>query len=510
MRAAIYCRLSDEDRDKLSAQDDSASIANQKAMLVKFADSSGWSIVDIYSDDDCSGADRQRPEFNRLLSDARAGKFDIVLCKSQSRFTREMELVERYIHGLFPELGIRFISLVDHADTEDAGNKRGRQISGLVNEWFLEELSDNIKAILTSRRRRGYHIGSSAPYGYRKDPEQRGHLIIDPEAASTVREIFSRYLEGWGKQAIARKLNEQGVPNPTAYKRIHGLTKSKKGESSLWTPVTITGILTNEVYRGHLVQGKQGTTSCKDPKKRVYPREDWIIVRGTHEPIISREVWDKAWERMENSKVPSQRGTEGIFSGKVRCLQCGGAMASTKNGTKRGFRCRRHGLSRQACPGSWISLPKLERTVMAQLKILSEDWLDREQLEAGIDPFPELRRERYRLEAQLRTLEKKISGGQSQMRSRYLDKVRGSISGEAYSAWILRLSEEKEAWEKEMEGCREGLKDLEGIRTAWDVEQYLDSRRLTREMVSILIHRIYIGWRDQAAKDTPVEIHWNF
>ena len=159
MKVAIYCRLSAEDRDKLSIEDDSGSIQNQKAMLIKYASSNGWTIYDIYSDDDYAGTDRSRPEFNRLIEDASDRKFDIVLCKSQSRFTRELELVEKYINGLFPRIGIRFVSLVDSADSESKGNKKARQINGLVNEWFLEELSENIRSVKTSQRLRGYHIG---------------------------------------------------------------------------------------------------------------------------------------------------------------------------------------------------------------------------------------------------------------------------------------------------------------------------------------------------------------
>ena len=225
MNVAIYCRLSEEDRDKLSEHDDSASIQNQKAMLIKYASHNGWTIHDIYSDDDYAGTDRNRPEFNRLILDAQARKFNIVLCKSQSRFTRELELVEKYINGLFPRLGIRFVSLVDSADTENKGNKKARQINGLVNEWFLEELSDNIRSVLTSRREQGYHIGSFAPYGYKKDPDRKGHLIIDPDAAAVVQEIYSLFLAGTGKQGICRTLNERGVPNPTEYKRLHGMVR---------------------------------------------------------------------------------------------------------------------------------------------------------------------------------------------------------------------------------------------------------------------------------------------
>ena len=192
-------------------------------MLLEYAAQHSWEVYDIYSDDNYTGSDRNRPAFTRLLEDAEDRRFDIILCKSQSRFTRELELVEKYINGLFPIWGIRFISLVDNADTSNKGNKKARQINGLVNEWYLDDMSENIRAVLTSRRKGGFHIGAFAPYGYKKDPEQRGRFLIDEEAAAVVREIFTLFSQGYGKTAIARLLNERGIPNPTEYKRLHGL-----------------------------------------------------------------------------------------------------------------------------------------------------------------------------------------------------------------------------------------------------------------------------------------------
>ena len=203
-KVAIYCRLSEEDRDKKHDTDESGSIQNQKAMLLEYAGKQGWELYRLYCDEDCTGADRRRPEFNRLLQDAEQRRFDIVLCKTQSRFTRELELVEKYIHGLFPLWGIRFVSVVDNADTENKGNKKSRQINGLVSEWYLEDLSENIRSVLDNRRRSGFHIGAFAPYGYKKDPEKKGHLLIDEEAAAVVREVFTRFAQGCGKTAIAR------------------------------------------------------------------------------------------------------------------------------------------------------------------------------------------------------------------------------------------------------------------------------------------------------------------
>ena len=235
-KVAIYCRLSEEDKDKLNKTDDSNSIQNQKSMLLQYAMQQGWEVYNIYSDDDYAGADRKRPEFNRLLQDAEDGKFDIVLCKTQSRFTRELELVEKYIHGLFPLWGIRFIGLVDNADTDNKGNKKARQINGLVNEWYLEDMSESIKSALTIRRQNGHHIGAFALYGYMKDPDKKGHLIIDEEAAEVVRYVFRMFAQGMGKTAIAKRLNDKGIPNPTEYKRRKGLRYKQppSKNSTLW------------------------------------------------------------------------------------------------------------------------------------------------------------------------------------------------------------------------------------------------------------------------------------
>ena len=173
-KAAIYCRLSEEDHSKKHKTEDSGSIRNQKAMLLEYSIRQGWEVYDIYSDDNYTGSDRNRPEFTRLLNDAKAHRFDIILCKSQSRFTRELELVEKYINGLFPLWRIRFVSLVDNADTANRGNKKSRQINGLVNEWYLEDMSENIRSVLTNRRKNGsrcHRAGNIHPFfaGIRKN-----------------------------------------------------------------------------------------------------------------------------------------------------------------------------------------------------------------------------------------------------------------------------------------------------------------------------------------------------
>ena len=233
---AIYVRLSKED-DDLEYKNESESIHNQKNILTKYAVEHNWTIYNIYSDEDYSGADDSRPAFNKMLKDASEHKFQIVLCKSQSRFSRNMATVETYIHDKFLEWGIRFISVVDKADTAVKGNKKARQINGLINEWYLEDTSDNIRSVFYNKMADGQYLSTFPPYGYLKDPDKKNHLIKNPVTSKVVEQIFSWYLEGNGLFKIAQKLNEQEIPNPRKQQELMGLRKTKKyaeNENGIW------------------------------------------------------------------------------------------------------------------------------------------------------------------------------------------------------------------------------------------------------------------------------------
>ena len=196
-RAALYLRLSKEDKDKMSEGDESASIVNQRLLLKSYADENGYKTVDIYADDDESGLYDDRPEFCRMIADAKENKFDVIIAKSQSRFSRNMEHIEKYLHHDFLNWGIRFIGVTDGADTDDYANKKTRQISGLVNEWYCEDLSKNIRSAFDVKRKEGQFLGASCPYGYCKDGENHNHLVVDPYASKVVKEIYHLYLKGY-------------------------------------------------------------------------------------------------------------------------------------------------------------------------------------------------------------------------------------------------------------------------------------------------------------------------
>ena len=190
LRVGIYLRLSNEDRDKIN-KEDSESIKNQREMLIDYINKhSEFSLIDEYCDEDLSGAGTYRPEFERLIKDCENKKLDIVLCKSQSRFSRDMEIVEKYINNKFIEWNIRFIGLCDNADTFNLGNKKSRQINGLVNEWYLEDVSNNIRSAFNSKMKQGEFISPFASYGYEISKEDNNKLVVDQDAALIVKNIF--------------------------------------------------------------------------------------------------------------------------------------------------------------------------------------------------------------------------------------------------------------------------------------------------------------------------------
>ncbi len=517
LKVAIYCRLSEEDRNKQVETDDSGSIQNQKAMLVQYSLEQGWEIYCIYSDDDYAGADRRRPEFNRLLQDAEARKFDIVLCKTQSRFTRELELVEKYIHGLFPIWGIRFVSIVDNADTDNKGNKKSRQINGLVNEWYLEDMSDNIRSVLKNRRENGFHIGAFALYGYKKDPDQKGHLIIDEEAAAVVREVFTLFSQGYGKTAIARMLNDRGIPNPTEYKRLKGLRykQPKARNSTLWKYFAISDMLVNEIYIGNMVQGKYGSISYKTKQNKPRPKSQWYIVEGTHEPIIDRELWDRVQKMIKERAKPFDVGTIGLFARKARCANCGYVMRSSKSRGKHYLQCSNRHVAKDACIGSFISVDKLEQLVIDELNRLSKEYLNKDDLERKIEFCNNLQAQKDGILKNIATYEKRVAELSKGIRELYMDKVKGFISVADYTEMSKDFIADRDRLEKLISDGRKQIEEIDvkievGDNRREIIERYTNLKHLTREMVEILIDYISVGKRISKTNDVPITIHWSF
>ena len=238
-RVVLYLRLSKEDLDKLTPEERSESIKNQESMLRNYAEQQGWEIVGVYDDEDYSGSDRDRPNFNKMIKECEAGNVDIVLVKTQSRFARDMTLIDLYVHNKFKEWGVRFVTYIERIDNTRKETKKTSQITAMTDEWYLEDTSDNIRATLRDKKEQGLFTGSFAPYGYLRDPDDKNSLIIDPVASEIVKKIFELYNNGWGYYKIICYLNDERIPSPYDYKKMNGskmgspATKQRQNISSI-------------------------------------------------------------------------------------------------------------------------------------------------------------------------------------------------------------------------------------------------------------------------------------
>lgn len=298
-KVALYCRLSVED----GTGEESESIRNQRIMLIAYAQKNGWEIYDVYEDEDYSGLREDRPSFCRMLEDAKKGMFEIILCKTQSRFTRSATTAEKYLHEKFPVWGIRFVTVVDGVDTAKKENKKARQINSLVNEWYCEELSDNIRSVLRRKMEMGQFLGNYAPYGYEKDGKNRHHLVVLEEEAQVVRYIVKLYLSGLSCKKIANKLTIENIPTPSQKKQSRGQDLGRK-PCNHWGAGTVRKILTNPVYIGHMVQGKEQKISFKSQKTIGVSKQHWVVVKNTHEAIFS----EKTFLKIQKKLVENRRG----------------------------------------------------------------------------------------------------------------------------------------------------------------------------------------------------------
>ncbi len=522
-RVAIYCRLSDEDRIKEQNQD-SESIQNQKNLLMEYAIEQGWEIYKLYSDDDWSGMDSDRPEWNRMLLDAESKLFNIVLCKSQSRFTRDMEMVEKYLHTLFPLWGIRFVGFADNADTDNKGNKKARQINGLVNEWYCEDISENIKVVFDKKRRDGLYIGGLAPYGLQKDPNEKGKLIIDPEAAVTVKRIFQLYLEGYGSLKIAKLFNDEGIPNPTKYKNLHGSSwkKGKKEERlGLWNSVTVRRILKNRMYIGDMVQGVHRKLSYKSKKCVLVPKEQWYIVENTHEAIVDKAAFELVQKLMERKRRSDGSGKPHVLAGRVRCADCGSSMIrftpKDRNGHSLPYKYLRCGMLDKktgGCTGHYIRLDRLEELILFRMKAyfqdIAEDSLKKQCQEIAGENKPV-----KSFESQLADVDKQIQQRKKTIEVLYMDRVNGDIT-------LPQWSELKSSFEKQLEALssrRMKLKEEKRIEASRQekeeqlqrkIKYYKNIKKLDSKVVTEFIESITIGEKNKESGKQSVSVKWRY
>ena len=524
LRVGIYLRLSNEDKDKVNKDDDSESIKNQRNMLIDYVDKHPeFALIDEYCDEDLSGAGTFRPEFERLIRDCENHKLDIVLCKSQSRFSRDMEVVERYINNKFKEWNIRFIGLSDNADTDNNGNKKSRQINGLVNEWYLEDVSNNIRSAFNSKMKQGEYISPFAAFGYEVSKEDNNKLVVDPIAAAVVKEIYNLYLNGYGFTGVAKYLNSRNIPSPSLYKYRKGIKlnviSNRPREQIKWTTNAIKTILTNELYLGHLIQGKRTTVSYKNHKIISKDQSKWIRKENTHEAIIDEETFAKVQIAMqERTKPMKSTGVVHNFSGKVFCSECGHYMRK-KNSTRHEYLVcsnNRDGYD-DCCNKSAMRYDTLEKIVLDEInkkikKYYDESILEKESNKQLKNKF----REKIKvLENQKLEIENKISKTRNYLRTLYEDKVNGVINAEQFKELITNYNNDEDVYRNQIKSIDNEIafykmKEEASKNNNELFKKYQQLKELTRVTIEEFVEKIYIGALNEETNTRNIKIKWNF
>ena len=370
--AALYCRLSVDD----GSFGGSVSIETQKILLEQYCQSHDITSYEFYCDDGYSGTNFNRPAFQRMLSDIHAGKINLVIVKDLSRFGRNYVEVGLQVEH-FKEQNVRFIAADDHYDSMINEDDLMFPMRNVMNEMYARDVSKKTKAAKKAKAKAGQHIGSKPPFGYKLDPNDRHHLVIDEPAAEVVRRIFRLTAEGAGYNKITRIFREEKVLNPITYFNQNNPDYFKADywrKEFDWHVTSVRAILNNEVYLGMLIYGKQKCKSMKSKTKVKNPREEWIITENTHEPIISKELWDTAHKVMSSKRRPAKTGELQIFAGLIYCADCGHCLTygqkQRKDGTYYGaYDCwmyRTHG--KEYCPSHYINYDTVYNLVLINLR----------------------------------------------------------------------------------------------------------------------------------------------
>lgn len=505
-RAGDYFRISREDGDK----EESDSVKSQKD-LAGFFHKNHPDIVHVkdYVDDGWSGTTFERPRFLDMIDDIKHGLINCIIVKDLSRFGRNYIEVGRYLEMIFPMLNVRFIAINDNIDSIERPESVNNAIvafKNIMNDEYCRDISNKVRSVLTNKRRQGKFIGSFASYGYLKDPEDHNRLIVDEEAAPIVRDIFRWFLSGMGIISIAKKLNEQGVPNPSAYKRLHGMNYKHPRQAlndDLWPDSSVRRILKNRLYVGDMVQGKNKTRSYKLQVSVPVPEEDWIVVEDTHEPIIDKETFERAQDILarECRRPPGEHRCYAL-SGFVRCADCNRAMNRkliSQPYAKYGYYiCSTFKkMNRGVCTKHTIRSDKLEKAVLETIKAHISLAVSLEEVLNSIKETSARAKTSKRLEALLSQKEQEIARVKLCKLDLYPDMKSGVISRDEYASLKARFEEQLERLEDEKTHIKDEIAAYENVIA--DENAFLtyflahkNIETLTREVVVELIDMIYV------------------
>jgi site-specific DNA recombinase len=510
-KVGIYVRLSRED-DKEYKNGDSESIQNQKEFVTNYVIEKGWNIVDIYSDDGFTGTNFDRPGFCKLIQDINNRKINMVITKDLSRLGRDYIGTGHYLERYFPENNVRYIAINDGIDTYvNNSNNDMSPFRSVMNDMYAKDISRKVRSVMDTKREMGKFIGAFAPYGYKKSAIDKNILVIDEEAAKIVKNIFHMFTLNIGYTAIAEMLNKEGNLCPSAYKKQQNSNyNNPKVKLNLWTQETVKSILMNPTYIGNLAQNKYSKVNYKVKRLRVLSKNDWIIIKNTHEPIVDKETFDRVQNivKSKSNMCYSHNAKIHLLTGLIFCGDCGERMTYSK--TIKGLTyciCSKYKRFK-TCTRHSISEGELEKSITNELKKISAFSADEEKL-LNISKIKSIRTNPKDVSIQIKGTEEKLQYIKRAIKSLYEDKLKGIITeddfidlSEDYSNDRVQLNKSLEDLIKrksEFNELYDETKKLVKFIKAYTDFDYVDNNVLKR-----LIHKIEIF------ENKEIVIHYKF
>ncbi len=500
-KAALYMRLSKDD----DGAAESASITTQRKMLRSFANENGFAVYDEYVDDGWSGTNFDRPEFKRMIADIEARKVNLVLTKDLSRLGRDYITAGQYTEIYFPSKGVRYIAINDGYDS-DSPHTDIAPFKNVINEMYARDTSKKIRSAFVTRMRDGAYIAAFAPYGYQKDPEDKHHLVIDEQSGAIVKKIFGMAANGNLPIEIARMLNACDVPSPAVYRCIthDGLDVNQYSQRREWTSATITKMLRNIVYLGHVAQGKTTKVSFKSHLTVSNPRDEWIVVQNTHEALVDEETFDLVRRRTTARTCEKKGEFFNLFSGIAKCADCGRNMSATgtrKKGSHANLTCGGYKLyGGGECSNHFIDYNVLYEIVLNSLK--EQIRISHQDRSAIIDNAMQHQQKQERKKgrsAELAPLKKRLRDLENIIEKLYEDNAAGRLSDARMNKLLPKHEQEAETLESRMSAMEKANEVLEAPQRASRekldklLQQITDVIELTPKLLFKLIDRIEVS-----------------
>lgn len=511
-QAAMYPRLSREDGDNVESE----SIVNQKDFIRNYVSKQDDIIlIDYdYSDDGYTGGNFNRPGWKKLMKDIEDKKIDTIITKDLSRMGRDYISMGEYIERIFPEKNIRYIAINDDVDTlYETPGLDFLQFKLVFNDYYLKDTSKKIKKTMRSKKEQGQYTGWKGIYGYKRDPNDKHKLIVDEEVRDIVIRMFNLAKQGYGTRGIADIFTQEGIPNPSTHANLIRGTKTQT--SKFWCPRTIDELLQNPTYIGHLTQGRRKKVSYKSKKEIRVPKEDWIIIKNTHEPIIDEETFNTVQELLMKNKNDTKNKNDHLLKGFLYCKECGHRIGINSSSDKKRRYCvccyytahSKFGL----CTPHTMNYDKLEDAVLEELRKICKDYIDVTTFESKVNEEKRKNNQQDKLKRELSKIELKINQVNNYIDKSYVDKIDEFITAEQYQRVTLKFKGElkellskKQELEKEISSIDDEVIKKETEMTVKQMKEFLSLKNPSRELLVNLIDKIIIS------ENKTVEIYYKF